>query len=687
MKTRILSTCLAMTCWLTPASGQDIDMSGHVVNVTGAAVAGASVTLVKQAMTDTTDNSGAYAFRRIAAIQALPGMRRGQAPVLAGNRLRFGVERSATPVRIGLFDASGRLLAAPVTQRLAPGAYEVPLSVERAANRVWFVRANVGGTVSVLQGWGQGGASAGQHASSSPGLAKGSAGPVDTLLVLASGYLSKKVLVQSYVQNVTIALDTDNGLLLSINNGDPYVVKDTCSLLLRDRGRRVASVRFSDSVAGSVPVFGVASSRNSTAPLSVSDTAQTYQWVLAQGFGTKTVYAELSFADSTRDTLLDLIAVRPWKLEVTLRNDTAGQNMSMRRMPSKELVATTPTSRSCDAYGIYRPWVDFCIGIDGDSSFTDTFYAYLCLADSSSRLDATSLRATKPRALQWTGVGPAHDASHIYRYSFCPDSAEGVANLDTLRTGTSTAAFGAPTASPNPQAAYGLLQRLSQQQRITMGRKEFAVIVEARGKYFGDSRRVVVSGRVSPDVDFVSYYDAYPPMVKRDYWVYIYPDDGAIIDSAIDIDLNTDGDIYVQGQQVPERGLVWDMGGADVSQIDVVFTEMSDSMAAVWSDTVSREVTLDQVLSRPHHSFGFPIPTPSPKVCPVRWYGIDPSQWNDGWYLVTFITRDSFGNVGIAPYVGGTGQGYGSGRNRNPQHWRIVTQYHDLGKTQAGRNP
>jgi len=427
-----------------------------------------------------------------------------------------------------------------------------------------------------------------------------------------------------------------------------------------------------------VPVFGLATSRNSASLHAVSDTLLEVTWVLTKGASGKTVYAERTFTDNHVDTVYDGILVRPWHVAVTLRNDTSGPGQTMRRVGEALVSGTGLVPSVC----IYRPWVDFSVDIGGDSSFALDFGAWLLVPQSQWTLDSTSpLLRTGRLSCALSGSGAAHAPSRVYHYSFHPDSADGAANIDTLvlfrKTTTPPYETVLSTLAPvSPRRNYDTLCHLSGSDRLAVGRKEMALVLSFHGRYFDDARTVTVSPRLDHSSPFVLCYDAYPPSVHRDFWEYVYPADGAVIDSLFTINLNATGEVYdSSGNQLLQRGLVWDKGGADITGIDLILAEMSDETAARWtSDTMWNKTTLSDLLSVRHYRFGFPIPVPGPQVYPVAWYDIDPSQWNDGWYYVAIVTTDSYGNRDIAPFYAGWGKDYLI--THNPQHWRIVTPYH-----------
>jgi hypothetical protein len=56
-----------------------------------------------------------------------------------------------------------------------------------------------------------------------------------------------------------------------------------------------------------------------------------------------------------------------------------------------------------------------------------------------------------------------------------------------------------------------------------------------------------------------------------------------------------------------------------------------------------------QLLSYRHLMIPFNVQVPNEVLNDVRWDNIDPSSWPSGDYLLSIITRDEYGNEGIAP--------------------------------------
>lgn len=668
----------AMLC-----AGQSIDLNGKVVDVAGAGIGGVTVALTGKDVSTTTLADGTYRLSRLAVVGAVGGSDAGSSVSLTRDRLCFTVAPGSQRVSVEVIDLRGRV-AWRAQQLLGSGAHEMRVAVEaNVATGMRFVRFRMGDSQYLFTSNGAmvgGGHSAVSGATRGASLSKHSVSQADTLVLSKAGYETKRVEVGTYESYLETVLEVVGGPTFEINPGEQYAVKDTCVLGVADERRVLLSVRFSDSItSGGVPLFGVATSRNSADMHQVGAVENEYQWVLSKGAGRKRVYAEFVHTDGYVDTVWDHIEISPWSVGVVLRNDTAGPGYTMRRI-GDEYVGSGTAARQVRAYSVYRPWIDFAVDIGDDSTFAEEFSCFVVSPAARSRLDTVSaVYRTASRSMRLDAGTPG---VFVYRYQFGRDSAAGVSALSGLRrvatmrkavTGEDGLAVGGGSA----QEGWDSLTALVANDLYVFGRKEVALVLRLRGKYFGDTRDVVVSARIDPSGQVQLYHDRYAPAVVRDWWEFTYADDGSTINGPFTVDLNSVGTVMtfnsVTGDSVmlPERGKVWDMGGADVTSIDLVCAAMPDDMAATWSSSSPRTVTLETLLSLPNYRFSHPVPQSSPLVFPVRWVSIDPRQWNSGWYLIAIVTTDSFGNRGVAPFGPACGTA-GAGCTMNPQHWRIV---------------
>ncbi|MBD3239249.1 MAG: hypothetical protein GF331_01585 [Chitinivibrionales bacterium] len=455
------------------------------------------------------------------------------------------------------------------------------------------------------------------------------------------------------------------GISFSINDGALFTRYDTCSLYIVDRNDVLVSAELSADSVFSAPISVV---------LETQSIVTTVPWTLAPGPGTKFAYARLHYRAGGDTVIPDDIEIEPYDVELKLRNETRKPMESMRVWYAidGQGIFSSLQGRPIDQYVVYRPFVQFGVSIFSDSSFAREFSYALVFADNAALVaggEVVKIR-TRMKTDSLTGIGSAHDDFHRYGYSFDPDSIPGRTNLSELcfivgDTAETTMPFG-------PQDAYSTLVAMPYNEIRGSGKKEFYIYAAFKGRYFGEDRIVKTSGFISTSSSFASYYDAYPPYCWRDAFEYYYPVDGATIEGAFRINLNEDGDIYGDdGGVLKERGYIGDRGGADVAAIELIIAEMPDAMAAEWDPAVTpASLTLDSILSFRHRVFPFEIGArKSDKIYPVYWNSIDPTGWNSGWYLITIVTEDSFGNRGIAPFE----HMFRQGSNFNPQHWRIIT--------------
>lgn len=472
-----------------------------------------------------------------------------------------------------------------------------------------------------------------------------------------------------YVEGPGSPVDTcfvGTGISFSINDGALFTRYDTVSLYVVDRNNVLERADFSANSQFSSPTSVV---------LNTDTTVTTASWTLAKGPGTKVVWGRLHYRGGGDTIIQDDIDIAPYNVQIKLRNETRRPNETMRVWYALNDSGdySNLQRKTIDRYVVYRPFVEFGISIFSDSTFARDFEYWLVFPDSAAKsTDDAYMIHTAVKHDSLTAIGAGHDDFHKYGYSFDPDSMPGLLNLAkglTLIKESDTV-----TISPGPRSAYDKLAYLPGVAEQGQGKKEFYIVAKFTGRYFGEERVVASSGFQNAKSPFASYYDAYPPFIMRDWFRYYFPRDGATIDGAININLNTSGQIYDDsGKVISNRGVVWDKGGADVAAIDLIIAEMPDLMVAEWdSAETPPTLTEDSIRTFRHHVFEFGIGARrDSRIYPVYWNNIDPSGWPSGWYLVAIVTEDSFGHRGIAPL---NYQRYlGSPWNCNPQHWRIVT--------------
>jgi hypothetical protein len=191
--------------------GQTIAITGTVKDAGGNAISGATVRLVTAGLTTTTNTTGTYGFSTSA--QNLIASPFSAAPVIHGLSLSFALAK-AQPVRVQLFDLTGRLAMELVNTSLAPGEYRLPLVSANLPAKMYVVKAQIGSVTTTHQltninknASTQSGLVCVHSYSPTPGFAKRAAA-VDTLIATASGYAQGLSPVTSYTGTYNIVLQS-----------------------------------------------------------------------------------------------------------------------------------------------------------------------------------------------------------------------------------------------------------------------------------------------------------------------------------------------------------------------------------------------------------------------------------------------------------------------------------------------
>jgi poly(3-hydroxybutyrate) depolymerase len=215
-----------LTIGLTANAATVVNLGGVVSNKTGQPVANAIVTLVRQAMKDTTGIDGKYLFAKNTAVQLPAIVPQTEDISMSNGILQFTLSNSS-PVTIEIFDVKGNLLKKEVLKSAAAGAYRFDIAKNCRATNLLVVKAAIGkrevsfpymklysGNYSLNR--------SGAYASSiGDGLAQ-MAAVLDTLKVTATGFQTKTVTITSYEnQQQNITLDSSNGGEGSIGCGKP----------------------------------------------------------------------------------------------------------------------------------------------------------------------------------------------------------------------------------------------------------------------------------------------------------------------------------------------------------------------------------------------------------------------------------------------------------------------------------
>jgi len=191
-----------------------INLTGTVTSSSGKPISGAIVTIAGQKMLDTTSAQGAYSFvsGQVAVVSSVAD--RTIDKIAYENGLVSFNLATSSPVRIELFDMRGTLLQRVVDKNLTSGEYRFNVMTQTLATSMLAVRVSIGEQRTTfrhvpLQSSRQVFTSA-PSANISPiegGLSKVQA-TIDTLIVSAKNYTTKKVLLSSYETKVDVTLDT-----------------------------------------------------------------------------------------------------------------------------------------------------------------------------------------------------------------------------------------------------------------------------------------------------------------------------------------------------------------------------------------------------------------------------------------------------------------------------------------------
>ena len=209
---RRVVVCFFMLIGLT-LNAQTINLRGIVSNSTGKPITNAIVTLVKQAMKDTTGTDGAYTLSKGTGIE-LPLLKpNSQSITLYKNFLDFSLPNPA-PVKVEVFDVKGNLLQKMLLQNASTGFYRFNITENSRTAQLLVMRASIGKESVTLRylpvgngNYAMNQSNEGANLAEKTGLSKITA-INDTLLTTATGYTEKSVAINSYDQALNISLDT-----------------------------------------------------------------------------------------------------------------------------------------------------------------------------------------------------------------------------------------------------------------------------------------------------------------------------------------------------------------------------------------------------------------------------------------------------------------------------------------------
>jgi len=516
---------------------------------------------------------------------------------------------------------------------------------------------------------------------------------------------------------MTVKYWTKGTQTIKVNVDDPYNPPPNDSIHSWFKNGWITSVAaLNTSVTAQVfPNFDSTDGRNDVAAREKSKSAGTiinglkrYGWWLKKGNGSKRVYAELTFKDGTKDTLVNNIEIAPYRIQLSFRNKTGSSDQTMSK---------SPLAFGATAYYFYKPFVQFGISIFADTTILEDFDYWLCLADSNSIMTYNVTGATiawletAPRHARLTGRGPLHDDDYVYTYSIDPSDPLGKENLSELRQ-----TFRSPQGKPqentdlafkikgsqymnetcvpgsfwgdpvyfwdglNPQPDHGSVPRVdsigwlvkgqkilaynspdsafNKIRKMTIfaltlsGTKQFWIVARFKGQYFDDVRVMTSAGQVfmrSQGKDERggdrSNFDFYQP--KAIFWPGNgdWYTNGSVITSTFNYALNPTPSIS-------------DQGGAYVNDIRLIIARNQNNIipwtASPNANAALRNVTADTISiealrSLRHIEIPYAIPITSYSLNGVRWNNIDISSWPSDNYIMGVVARDRYGNEGFAP--------------------------------------
>lgn len=201
---------------------QVVDLKGVVSNSSGAPVANAVVSLAGLGLKETTASDGSYAIVKqpsgVASRSAIPSGAR-----FVGRSLVVSLASPAT-VSLDIFDVQGTLLQSTTLPHAQVGIVRLNLSEAVAKAPLLLGRLRVGSMATSFRALAMGGAAIMQNERSIQGGAARTAAAVDTLKVVASGYVSKSVALESYAQTRDVVLDAVATCNLADKTPDPTTV-------------------------------------------------------------------------------------------------------------------------------------------------------------------------------------------------------------------------------------------------------------------------------------------------------------------------------------------------------------------------------------------------------------------------------------------------------------------------------
>lgn len=207
MKNRI-SFVLVLAAGIA-VQAQTVNIRGKISNQSGQAVTGAIVELSVRKTKDTTGSDGAYAFSGPNTAIS-PSISGAEKMILDRGALEFELAEPS-PVAIDVIDLQGNRLKSENLGMQGAGHYRWAIEGNYSAHQMLIVRVFIGNRMSSFRYMPMSGGRAGLGVSTmamaqGQGLAR-IAAVIDTVVVAAAGYTTRRVLVESYDAKLDIVLD------------------------------------------------------------------------------------------------------------------------------------------------------------------------------------------------------------------------------------------------------------------------------------------------------------------------------------------------------------------------------------------------------------------------------------------------------------------------------------------------
>jgi hypothetical protein len=180
-----------------------VNITGTVVDQTGAPVQGVTVSLSSQSLSATTDAAGHYQMGTT-YIRGTNGFKtQNQRLVLDKGLLKFGVSDARARVQVKMYDALGNAVASLLNKDLSRGDYSIAAASPARASQLYFLTVKIGGDEQVVMmpfvnnKSLRGAAVMETGASDLRGLGKALALP-DTVRTVKTGYAKEYKVIASY---------------------------------------------------------------------------------------------------------------------------------------------------------------------------------------------------------------------------------------------------------------------------------------------------------------------------------------------------------------------------------------------------------------------------------------------------------------------------------------------------------